>query len=299
MNSAVRIRAGVAMAGTALLVGALAACGGADGGKGADAKAHDPAEAVKASYLKTVAAKFAKAELSTVDKDGKTSTQSGTKGWYPSGHDVVLKGGGEPDSRSIMMGDTVYTQMDKPIKGKTWMQMDLSKDGKPGVRLNEDPAEYLALLLGQEKLTHVGAEQPDGVEAQHYKASLTNADLLRADESTKVMEEKNRQYLHESVKHITAFEVDLWIGADGYPVRVDSSSTDAKGTSKTTAKFSDFGKAPAVQPPPADQVVTFDAVMKGVDADLEQVDKDLAQADKDLEEADKTLRDAGLPGLRR
>ncbi|MFE7186741.1 hypothetical protein [Streptomyces erythrochromogenes] len=301
MNSAVRIRAGVAMAGAALLAGGLTACGaagGAGGGKGADAKAHDPVEAVKASYLKTVAAKFAKAELSTVGKDGRTSGQSGTKGWYPSGHDVVLKGDGEPDSRSIMMGDTVYSQLDKPLKGKTWMQMDLSKDGKPGVRLNEDPAEYLAMLLGQEKLTHVGAEQTDGIEAQHYKGSFTNADLLKADESTRVMEEKNRQYLHESVKHITAFEVDLWIGADGYPVRVDSSSTDDKGTSKTTAKFSDFGRAPAVQPPPADQVVTFDAVMKGVDADLEQVDKDLAQADKDLEEADKTLRDAGLPGLR-
>ncbi len=302
MNSAVRIRAGVAMAGTALLVGGLTACGGAAdgaGAKGADAKAHDPVEAVKASYLKTVAAKFAKAELSTVGTDGKTSGQSGTKGWYPSGHDVVLKdGGGKPDTRSIMTGDTVYTQLDKPLKGKTWMQMDLSKGGKPGVRLNEDPAEYLAVLLGQTKLTHVGAETTDGIEAQHYKARLTNAELVTADDSTKVMEEKNRQNLHEAVKHITVFEVDLWIGKDGYPVRVDSSSTDGKGTSKTTAKFSDFGKAAAVQPPPADQVVTFDAVMKGVDADLEQVDKDLEAADKSLEEADKTLRDAGLPGLR-
>ncbi|MFD6226622.1 hypothetical protein ACFWFZ_07055 [Streptomyces sp. NPDC060232] len=297
MNSAVRIRAGVAMAGTALLVGGLTACGG--GAEGADAKAHDPVAAVKASYLKTVAATFAKAEVSTVGTDGTTSGQSGTKGWYPSSHDVVLKdGGGKPDTRSIMMGDTVYTQLDKPLKGKTWMQMDLSKDGKPGVRLNEDPAEYLAMLLGQEKLTHVGAETTDGIDAQHYKGSLTNADLIKADESTKVMEEKNRQYLHESVKHITSFEVDLWIGKDGYPVRVDSSSTDGKGTSKTTAKFSDFGRAAAVQPPPADQVVTFDAVMKGVDADLEQADKDLEAADKSLEEADKTLRDAGLPGLR-
>ncbi|KOV43736.1 hypothetical protein ADK98_20525 [Streptomyces sp. H036] len=299
MNKAVRTRAGVAVA-AALLVGGLTACGagadgtgGAGGGKGADAKAHDPVEAVKASYLKTVAAKFAKAELSTVESDGKTSSQSGTKGWYPAAHDAVLKDGGDkPDARSIMIGDTVYTQMDKPFEGKTWMQMDLARDGKPGVRLNEDPAEYLAMLLGQPKLTHVGAETTDGIEAQHYKGSFTNADLITADESTKVMEEKNRQYLRESVKPVLAFEVDLWIGKDGYPVRVDSSSTDKKGTSKTTAKFSEFGKVAPIQPPPADQVVTFDAVMKGVDDKLEQ-------ADKDLEEADKTLRDAGLPGLRR
>ncbi|MFE0581118.1 hypothetical protein [Streptomyces sp. NPDC058874] len=296
MNSAVRTRAGVGIAAAALLVSGLTACGG----EGAGAEAHDPVAAVKASYLKTVAAKVAWAELSTVDRDGKTSAQSGRKGWYPSSHDVVLKGGGdEADNRSIMMGDTVYTRMDKPVKGKNWMQMDLAKGGKSGVRLNEDPAEYLALLLGQEKLTHVGTEQTDGVEAQHYRGSLTNADLIQADDSTKAMEEENRRYLHESVRHITSFEVDLWIGKDGFPIRVDSSSTDAKGTSKTTAKFSDFGKGPAVQPPPADDVITFDAVMKGVDADLEQVDKSLEQADKDLEEADKTLRDAGLPGLRR
>ncbi|MCX5606303.1 MULTISPECIES: hypothetical protein [unclassified Streptomyces] len=299
MNKAVRTRAGIAMAGAALLVGGLTACGGdkagagdkakADGGKAAEAKAQTPVDAVKASYLKTVAAKFAKAELSTVGSDGKTSGQSGTKGWYPSSHDVTLKGE-EPDSRSVMIGDIVYTQMDKPLEGKTWMKMNLAKDGKPGIRLNEDPAEYLAMLLGQTKLTLVGAEQTDGVDAQHYKGSLTNADLLAADESTKVMEEKNRQYLHDSVKHITAFEVDLWIGKDGYPVRVDSVSTDGKGTSKTTAKFSAFGTATPVTAPPADQVVDFDDVMKGVDEKLKETDQK-------LKEADQTLRDAGLGGL--
>ncbi|MGW2269920.1 hypothetical protein [Streptomyces yangpuensis] len=295
MNKAVRIRGAVVIAGGGLLVGALSACGGGD-----EKKAHDPVAAVKASYLKTVAAKTATAEMSTTGSDGKTVRETGTKAWYPSAQDVVLKdrGEGKPDTRSIMMGDTVYSRLDQPLKGKIWMRMDLSKDGRPGVRLNQDPAEFLAMLLGQEKLTHVGAEKTDGVDAQRYRGSLTGADLLAADESTKVMEEKNRQYLHEAVKHITVFEVDLWIGADGYPIRVDSSSTDDKGTTKTTGKFSGFGKPAPVEPPPADQVVAFDEVMKGVDADLAQADKDLEQADKDLEEADKTLRDAGFPGLR-
>lgn len=305
MNRAVRTRAGIATAAAALLVGGLTACGGgkadtgqgkADGGKGAEAAAHAPVEAVKASYLKTAAARFAKVELSTVGADGKTSGQSGTKGWYPSSHDVVLKGE-EPESRSIMIGDLIYTHTDEPLQGRAWMKMNLAKDGKPGVRLNDDPAEYLAMLLGQEKLTHVGAEKTDGIEAQHYKASLTNADLLASDESTKVMEEKNRQYLHESVKHLTAFEVDLWIGKDGYPVRVDSASTDGKGTWKTTAKFSDFGTTPGVQAPPADQVVGLDDVLKGVDASLKETEKSLKETDEILKEADQTLKDAGLGGL--
>ncbi|MGW0748289.1 hypothetical protein [Streptomyces sp. NPDC002587] len=272
MNRAVRARAGVAMAGTALLVGGLTACGdgraavadgAADGGRAEQARAQTPADAVRASYVKTAAARFAKAEISSVGPDGKAGGQSGTKGWYPSSHDVSLKDEKRPGARSVMIGDTVYTKMDKPLDGKTWMRLELSKDGKPGVRLNEDPAEYLAMLLGQTKLTLVGAEQTDGVDARHYKGSFTNADLLAADESTKVMEEKDRQYLHESVKHLTALEVDLWIGKDGYPVRVDSVSTDGDGTSRTTARFSDYGAAAPVAAPAADQVISFDDVLKG------------------------------------
>ncbi|MFI8386516.1 hypothetical protein [Streptomyces sp. NPDC085540] len=299
MNKAVRTRAGIALAGTALLVGGLTACGGekadggtgkADGGKGAEVKAHSSVEAVKASYLKTVAAKFAKAELSVVRGDGKAHGQSGTKGWYPSSHDVILKSE-KPDTRSIMISDMTYTRLAQPLAGKAWMSMDLAKDGKPGVRLNDDPAEYLAMLLGQEKLAHVGAEKTaDGIDAEHYKGSFTTADLLKADESTRVMAEANRQYLHEAVKHITTFEVDLWIGKDGYPVRADTVSTDAEGTTKTTAKFSDFAAATPVQAPPADQVVSFDDLNKGTDRTLDE-------ADQKLKEADQKLRDAGLGGL--
>ncbi|WP_159395635.1 hypothetical protein [Streptomyces sp. 3211] len=299
MNRAVRTRAGIAMAGTALLVGGLTACGGdtadagigkGDGGKAAAERAHSPVEAVKASYLKTVAARFAKAELSIAERDGRTDSQSGTKGWYPASHDVILKSE-KPDTRSIMVGDMVYTHLGEPLMGKAWMSMNLAKDGKPGIRLNDDPAEYLAMLLGQEKLTHVGAEKTaDGIDAEHYKGSFAGADLLRADESTKVMQEADRQYLHEAVKHLTAFEVDLWIGKDGYPVRVETVSTDGKGTTKTAAKFSDFGKPAPVEAPPADQVVSFDEVTK-------ETDRKLKQADEDLKKADKTLRDAGLGGL--
>ncbi|MFJ6051996.1 hypothetical protein [Streptomyces sp. NPDC092307] len=299
MNQTVLTRAAVAVAGTALLVGGLTACGGdkadagtgkADGGQGAPAKAHSSVEAVKASYLKTVAAGFAKAELSIVGADGKTTGQSGTKGWYPSSHDVILKSE-RPDTRSIMIADMTYTGLAEPRDGKSWMSMDLAKDGKPGVRLNDDPAEYLAMLLGQEKLVHVGTEKTaDGIDAEHYKGSFAAADLIKADESTKVMEEANRTYLHQAVKHITTFEVDLWIGKDGYPVRADTVSTDDRGTTRTTAKFSDFGKAAPVQAPPAEQVVSLEDMNK-------ETDRKLKEADRTLQEADKKLRDAGLGGL--
>ncbi|MEU9142731.1 hypothetical protein [Streptomyces sp. NPDC048349] len=297
MNKAVLTRAGVAAAGAALLAGCLTACGG--GGAGAAgaagdeapaAKAPTPVEVVKASYLKTVPAKFATMDMSVTGDDGKTDRITGTKGWYPAATGIYDQPGGAGDQ--ILIGDDIYTHSDEPVNGKSWMKMNLNKDGKPRYRLNDDPAEYLALLLGQEKLTLVGAEQPDGVEAQHFKGSFTQADLLTADESTKVMEEGNRQYLREAVKEVTSLEVDLWIGKDGYPVRVDTVRTIDKGTTKVSAKFSGYGTALPVVAPPADQVADFDAVMKGIDESLQD-------SRRKLDEADQTLRDAGLGGLKK
>lgn len=272
MNKAVWTRTGAALAGAALLAGGLTACGadepaaGKDGGaasKSEAAKAPAPAEAVKAAYLKTVAAKSAKVELTTTDPAQKTSAHSGSKGWYPSSHDIVLKSDGR-DKRSIMIGDVIWSKLDKPVKGKSWMKMSLAKDGKPGVRRGEDPAEYLAMLLGQDTVRYVGAEQVDGIEAEHYKAILTDTELLKADDATKVMEEKNRQYLHEALKGIKELRIDLWIGKDGYPVRVDSTETGApEGPLQTKAKFSAFGTTPAVAAPPAEDTVDFDDVIGG------------------------------------
>lgn len=302
MNKAVRNRAGAAAAGVALLVGGLSACGGgaADGGKGdadkggggqaAAAKAPTPADAVKAAYLKTVPAKFATMDMTITGGSGTTDRLTGTKGWYPAVTGIDAKPG--EAGNQIMIGDLIYTHSDKPVQGKSWMKMNLNKDGKPRYRLNDDPAEYLALLLGQDKLALVGTEQTDGVEAQHYKGSFTNADLLKADESTKVMEEANRQYLREAVKDVTGLEVDLWIGKDGYPVRVDTARTIDKGTTKVSAKFSGYGTATPVVAPPEADVADFDEVMKGIDASLKETDRK-------LDEADQKLKDAGLGGLKR
>ncbi|MFG2748640.1 hypothetical protein [Streptomyces xanthophaeus] len=293
-----------------LLVAGLTACGGgkeaaggekaagagAEGAKAAEAEAVTPVEAVKAAYLKTVPAKFAAMDMSITDRSGKVVQMRGTKGWYPSSTSIESTGPGvEPQ---VMQGDVIYTHLDKPLQGKSWMKMDLNKAGEPPrVKTNDDPAEYLGLLLGQEKLTLVGTEQLDGAQTRHYRGSFTAAELLAADESTKVMEEKERLRLREALKAYTSLEVDLWLDKDGYPVRVDTVQGSADGTSKVSAKFSGFGSTAPVTPPPADQVADLDGVLKGVDDSLAETDRTLKEADKTLKEADKTLRDAGLGGL--
>ncbi|MFF3015986.1 hypothetical protein [Streptomyces sp. NPDC057939] len=296
MNKAVRTltRAGTVTAAAALLVAGLTACGGQKTGAGGDkgasqgaatpaASAANPAEAVKAAYLKTVAAKFAKADVTVVD-GGRTQRMVGTKGWYPAATEMTVVGSGV--GSTVMIGDVVYSRPGKPVAGKTWMKLDLAKGGKGRSRINDDPAEYLGILLGQQKLTFVGEEPTDGAGTRHYKASLTNADLLKADESSKVMEEANRTYLHEATKDVTSQELDVWIDAQGHPVRVESTRTESEGgTTKVSARFSDYGTVAPVVAPPADQVTTYEDMLKG--------------ADKSLGEADRTLREAGLGGLER
>ncbi|MFF7499554.1 hypothetical protein ACFZBM_08890 [Streptomyces lavendulae] len=272
MNRTVRTRAVAVLAGATLLVGGLAACEGAtktDAAKGAaDGAGAAPgaptrgSSPVEASWLKTVKAKFAMAEISATDRDGKTTTQTGTKGWYPSAHDLTIKGP-DSESRSVMTGDVVYTQLKTPVDGKPWMKLDLAAGGAPAPRMNEDPAEYLALLLGQPKVALVPATATDAPGTRHYRALLTGADLQAADESTKVMPEKDRRYLRESVKHLTALEADVWIGKDDYPARVVTVSHDDKGASSTKATFDGFGQVAPVTAPPADQVADFDAVLQG------------------------------------
>ncbi|MFB6811782.1 hypothetical protein [Streptomyces sp. NPDC056387] len=294
MNTAALTRAAVTAAGAALLVGGLTACGtdGAggrtDGRTAAGTKTETPADAVKASYAKTVAARFATYQMTITPGSGKAEQLTGTKGWYPSSTGIDAKGGGSDNQ--VMIGDVIYTHSDKPVDGKSWMKMNLNKDGRARSRFNDDPADYLAVLLGQQKVTLVGTEQADGGEARHFKGSLTNADLIAADESTKVMEAANRQYLHEALKDYLTLDVDLWIGKDGYPVRVESVQGTKDGTTKVSAKFSGFGTTAPVTAPPADQVADFDDVMKGIDDKLKGVDDTLKQADR-------TLKDAGLGGL--
>ncbi|MGW7342218.1 hypothetical protein [Streptomyces sp. NPDC054854] len=306
MNKAVRTltRAGTATAVAALLAAGLTACGDSGGdrggaagdGRGANAtqvKEATPADVVKLSYQKTVVARFAAVEMTATGSEGTTDQVVGAKGWYPNSTGIAVQGGAPGTAGfQILMDGVVYTHSDKPVQGRAWMKMNLAKDGAPRPRLNDDPAEYLALLLGQQKVTRVGTEQLDGVTAEHYRAALTHEDLLRADESTKVMEEANRRYLHEAVRDVKTYDIDLWIGKDGQPVRVDTVRAVGDGTARTTAKFSGYGTTAPVVAPPADQVTDFDDALKGIDASLKETERILG-------EADRKLREAGQGGLKR
>ncbi|MFJ2820340.1 hypothetical protein ACIO7M_04360 [Streptomyces toxytricini] len=293
MHKAVRTRAGAALSGAALLLAGLTACssdGGAaaareaGGGKSASGAKASPQEAVKAAYAKTLEARTAAFHLKDVQADGKTTELSGTKGWYPAAHEMKQPNG----KRQILLPGVVYTESEKPVQGKAWMKMVLAKDGKPTPRFEDTPAEFLALMIDQPGVRHVGSEQAGGGAAEHYQGTFTLDQLLAADEQSKLVPEAERSTMREALKRakIVSYSLDVWIDGAGHPVKVEAQRTDDRGVDRVTAEFSQYGAAPAIQPPPAAETADFDEVMKGVS-------ESLAESEKSIEETRRKLANQG------
>ncbi|MEU3774427.1 hypothetical protein AB0F11_14715 [Streptomyces sp. NPDC032472] len=275
----VRTRTGAALAGGALLLAGLTACGGADkggaagaGGKPAAAR-QSPQEAVKAAYTKTLQAKTASFRYKNAGADGKTTEVSGTKNWYPTAHELVQPSG----KRQVLLPGAIYTELDKPLEGKDWMKIDQSKGDKPPARFEDTPVEFLALMIDQPGVSHVGTEQAGGAAAEHYRGTFTLDQLLVSDEKSRLVPDAERATLREALKRtkVTSYALDVWIDKDGHPVKVEGQRTDDKGVDRIASEFSQYGTAPTVQAPPADKTADFDAVMKGVRDSIAETDKKL------------------------
>ncbi|MET9962568.1 hypothetical protein ABZ128_26470 [Streptomyces sp. NPDC006326] len=287
MNKAVRKRAGIALTGAALLLGGLTACG-SDGGAGGESGGHKPAEAarqspqeaVKAAYTKTLQAKTAAFRTKSVQADGKTTELSGTKGWYPTAQEFRQPNG----KRQVLLPGVIYTETDKPLQGKAWMKMNLAKDGKPTARFEDTPVEYLALMIDQPGVQHVGTEQAGGAPAEHYRGTFTLDQLLVSDEKSHLVPDAERATLREALQRskVTSYGLDVWVDKEGHPVKVEAQRTDDQGVDHVTSEFSQYGAAPAVQAPPQEETADFDEVMKGVGESLAETEKSLAETERKL-----------------
>lgn len=301
MNVSAWKRAGVAVTAVAVVTG-VAGCQDGDGKAAGADKAQtqslgDITKVIRTAYEKTSAAKSAKIrmtmELPTGLEGGGTMEMTGVQGWDPTVMDITVKGsmlgaagtGGPDKMRMIMLGNVMYMDMgaEQAAKtdGKRWMKLDmqaaaeasgdkaLSKSMTGGLEnMNQDPAKQLALLLDSPNLKHLGAEKVDGVEAQHYKGTLTLEQMVAANKSLDVLSEKDRADLVENVRKagITAYDTEVWVREDGYPARMDVGMKSAQGTVKMGMHYSDYGSKAAVQAPPAEDTVDLFEMLKGLGA---------------------------------
>lgn len=289
-------RAGVALTAAALVAG-LAGCnddGGdkkAAGGK-ADASAPakkdggDATQVLRAAYEKTSAAKAAKIKATittqgTPEESG-TIEMSGVQGWAPATMDVTMKGSmlgagtpGAPEQmRVVMLDNAMYMDMGAEqaaqMDGKRWMKMDLKSiaeaSGDKALQkqmtgnldsMNQDPAQQLGLLLESPDLKHVGPEKVNGMETRHYKGTLTFEQMLKSNDSAKVLPKEDYDKLIENVKKtgLKGYDMEIWVNEDNYPARMKLGMKMDAATVHMTMDYSDYGTKSAVQAPPAAETV--------------------------------------------
>jgi hypothetical protein len=288
-------RGGLAVTAAALAVG-VAGCHGGGTGKGASAAAHaskapaatSPLDAVDAAYKKLTGVRSAKFTMTMTTPQvaagaGTTSIKtSGVIGWDPlamqMSMDASALGAGSPDVPSTikveLVGTTMYMDLGaeaaKETGGKRWMKIDYAQAAKqPGganagvlgselQSSNQNPSAQLGLLLGSPHITRVGSQTVDGVATEHYRGAFTPEQALQSNPSVHLTPAQRKTYT-DSLKQagITSEDLDVWVGKDDYPVRMDATMNSSQGRIGMSLHYSDYStKAAAVQAPPAAD--TFD-----------------------------------------
>ncbi|MFD3576275.1 hypothetical protein [Streptomyces sp. NPDC058644] len=291
-----RKRVAGAVLATALLCTGAVACQGSDSdgkakgtGSGETQSRSQVTEVITAAYEKTAKAKSAKVEMTmTAPKSmgGASSDMkmSGVMGWDPTVMDMTMSGSaltdGDPDApekvRMLWLDNVMYMDMGavaaKDMDGKQWAKMDLNAiaeqvgDEKAAKQLtggldsmNQDPAQQLAMLLDSPNLKHVGPAKVDGVQTQRYQGRLSVKEMMESNKGLDEMLGKSeREELLKGIEKagIKGYDTEVWVNEDDYPVRMDIDIKSPEGTMKTSQKFTEYGAAAKVTPPPAGK--TFD-----------------------------------------
>lgn len=298
-------RAAVSLTAVTVVAG-VAGCQDGDGAKkaaegpGKAAEAHGKPQlqsheavtkVIQAAYRKTSDAKSAKIRMTismpAAMDGGGTMEMTGVQGWDPGAMDITMKGSmlaaGDPDApeqmRMIVLGDVMYMDMGAEkaaeLDGKRWMKVDLKGQGAQqemtgGLEsMNQDPAQQLALLLESPNLKHVGPEKVNGVQAQHYKGTLTFEQMLDANKAkSATLSKQEREKLVANVEKIgmKGYDTDVWVDEAGYPVRMVVAMTTAMGTVNMKGDYTDYGPKAAVKAPPAKDTYDLAEMLKGMGA---------------------------------
>lgn len=289
-------RAGVSLAAVAVVAG-VAGCQDGDGGEGKKKAADAPrtdlqtrgeiTKVIQAAYKKTAEAKSAKVRMTmtmpAAMQGGGTMELSGVQGWNPTVMDITMKGsmlkagkpGGPEQMRMVWLDNAMYMDMGAKaaaeMDGKRWMKLDLKAAAEASgdkalqkqmtgslENMNQDPAQQLALLLDSPSLKYVGAEKVDGVEAKHYKGTLTVEQMVGANKALDTFSEKERKDFVANAKKtgIKGYDTEVWVNDGNYPVKMVVGMKMPQGTMHLTAHYSDYGAKATVQAPPAKD--TFD-----------------------------------------
>ncbi|WP_030687890.1 hypothetical protein [Streptomyces globisporus] len=255
------------------VVAGVAGCQDEDGGAktaGASATARpatqspeEAAKAVRAAYAKASAAKGAKVEMRLNvggEKAPGGSTFTGVQAWGPTAADLKVFDssyladipGAPVETRVVTADGATYVDLGTALAaqtgGKRWLKVEtggaaggdelmLQLTGGLTVASMDLPKE-LGLLAGSSAVRHLGpGTRGDFEGAQGYGGELPGGK-----------------------------RVEVWIGADGYPMQMVVHTETPGGGAMTslTTKYSDYGAKAAFQAPPAGDTVAFVDLLKSL-----------------------------------
>ncbi|APE23322.1 MULTISPECIES: hypothetical protein [Streptomyces] len=255
------------------VVAGVAGCQDGDGGTkapGASATAQpsaqrtqspeEAAQAVRAAYTKAAAAKSAKVEMRLLVADDRApggSTFAGVQAWGPSAADLKVYDssylaeipGAPVETQVRSVGGATYVDLGTGLSaqtgGKRWLKVEAATAGGDELSLqltgglaavNMDLPKELGLLAASPAVRHIGPGTRGYVEgAQGYEGELSGGKLMQ-----------------------------VWIGADGYPLKTAVHTDTPGGGAKTSVSttYSDFGAKAAFRTPPAEDTIAFPDLLK-------------------------------------
>ncbi|MEU9295423.1 hypothetical protein [Streptomyces sp. NPDC048266] len=268
MTRSARKRAGAALAAVAVLAG-LAGCQDGDGASKAAAPAsatpttqsmEEAARAVRAAYARAAASKSAKVEMRVMVSGGQApggSTFTGVQAWGPPTADLKVFDssyladipGAPVESRVLTAGGATFVDVGEgwiaQTGGKRWLRID-SRGVAAGDELllqltaglsmvNADLPEELGLLAASPAVKHLGPARASGVPAQVYGGDLSGGK-----------------------------RVEVWIGADGYPLRTVVEAETGGVRTRISTNYSGYGTKTAVKAPAAEDTLGLAELLKGL-----------------------------------
>ncbi|MFI6351916.1 hypothetical protein ACIBJF_04420 [Streptomyces sp. NPDC050743] len=160
-----------------------------------------------------------------------------------------------PRIRCLLVHGVYYYDIDPqrsgPLKGKQWMKVDSSalygaKGAKAAAGTGSSPSATLMSLRHADKVDTLGTPTVDGHRTTHYRAVVGRAHWSRRFADVYGNPDTPMGSVTAGAADMTA---DVWIGADGLPVRL----REEIGLLTLTMDLDGFGATATVEAPPAAQ----------------------------------------------
>ena len=189
-----------------------------------------------------------------------------------------VPGGGDGTIDALVTPTAMYMNMGTAIGGRSWIRMDYadleaadptgSAEGLgelmgSGLR-QQDPTQQLSLLKGTTDITEVGTETIDGVRADHYAATLDQAQIDALSAAKLDVSEEMLGRLREANRKlgVTRTSIDVWVDPKtGLPIRQSVRSKTGTLDSEVTIDYRDWGLTVDITPPSDAETTDFADVM--------------------------------------